>query len=65
MEFRIQQRAEVWYETIIEAESFEKAVELAYDDYNLDWSPVQESLQYRDDFWGQDEDGNEFRLDSE
>jgi hypothetical protein len=60
MEFRIQQRADIWYETTIEADTFEEAVIKAYEDYNLDWSSLPESVEFRDEFWGEDEDGNEY-----
>jgi hypothetical protein len=57
MEFKIQQKAEIWYETTIEAETFEEAVIKAYEDSDLDWSSQPETVQFRDHFWGQDEDG--------
>ncbi len=57
MEFRIQQRAEIWYETTIEAETFEEAVKKSYEDYDLDWESLPDTTEFRDHFWGQDEDG--------
>ena len=60
MEFRIQQRAYIWYETRIEADTFEEAVIKAYEDFNLDWSILPESVESLDEFWGEDEDGNNY-----
>lgn len=60
MEFRIQQRAEIWYEATIEADTFEEAVIKAIEDCDLDWSSLPGSVEFRDEFWGQDEDGNEY-----
>lgn len=60
MKFKIQQRAEIWYETEIEADTFEDAVKQAYENYNLDWSSVLGSVEFRDHFWGQDEDGKTY-----
>ena len=60
MEFRIQQRAEIWYETTIEADTFEQAVEQAYENCDLDWTSLPETVQFRDHFWGQDEDGKTY-----
>jgi hypothetical protein len=53
-QYRIQQKATLYYETIVEAESLEEAFRLA--DESSDWERQDELLTLDDDFWYQEND---------
>lgn len=62
MEYRIQQKATIWYETKIEANSPEEAIELAQNpgpDLEVDWWQALDSVAFLDEFWWQDENEDE------
>ena len=68
MEYRIQQKATIWYETSVEANSPEEAVEITQDperNQNLDWWQVDDSTSFLDTFWWSDEDENEGEIGQE
>ena len=68
MEYRIQQKATIWYETSVEANSPEEAVEITQDperNGDLDWWQVLESTEFLDKFWWSDEDENEGEIGQE
>ena len=61
MEYRIQQKATNWYETFVEAESFEEAVsKIQANQENYDWELKLDTTDMLDEFWGEDENGEEF-----
>lgn len=65
MKYLIQQKATIWYETIIEADSPEEAIENIYDyekSQNLDWWQVEDSTTMLDEFWWSDENYDEGEL---
>ena len=54
MEFRIQRKAEVWYETTVEADTLEEAIE------NADFGYMNEAgFDWTDDYWSEEEDEEE------
>jgi len=53
-EYRIQQKATLYYETVVEAESLEEAFRLA-DEYS-DWERQDELLTLEDEFWYNEND---------
>lgn len=53
-EYRIQQKAEVFYETIVEAESLEEALRLA--DESSDWERLDETMMLADEYWYNEND---------
>jgi len=60
MEYRIQQKATIWYETSVEADSPEDAVKKVQEgSIDLDWWQVDDSTDFQDEFWWEDEDGEE------
>jgi hypothetical protein len=51
MEYRIQRKAEVWYQTTVEADSLEEAIE------NADFGYMNEAgFEWTDDYWSEGED---------
>jgi len=62
MEYRVQQKATIWYETTIQADSPEQAIEIAREpesNLDLDWWQVLDTTEFQDEFWWQDENENE------
>lgn len=59
MEYRIQQKATIWYETTVEADSPEQAIEKVQKGETDDWEQVLDTTVMLDEFWWQDENGNE------
>ena len=59
MEYRIQQKATIWYETTVEADSPEQAVEKVRQGETDDWEQVLDTTVMLDEFWWQDENNNE------
>ena len=58
MKYRIQQKASVWIETTVEADSLKKAMKLA--EKNIDNGDFKEdpaSFELEDEYWWEDEDG--------
>jgi hypothetical protein len=58
MEYRIQQKASVWIEVSVEADTLEEAMKLAEKD--IDKGRFKEdpySFELEDEFWWEDEDG--------
>lgn len=54
MEFRIQRKAIVWYETTVEAETLEEAIE------NADFSYMHEAgFDWTDDYWSEEDEEDE------
>ena len=51
----IEQRADVWYRTEVEAETFEEAIEQSQKP-SADWSLRTEYTEWQDDFWGMNEE---------
>lgn len=49
--YKVQQMAEIWYETEIEAESQAEAIQKAYEDSDLDWSSKYDTLEFQDRFY--------------
>jgi hypothetical protein len=61
MEYRIQQKATNWYETFVEAESFEEAIsKIEANQENYDWELKLDTTDMLDEFWAEDENGEEF-----
>lgn len=60
MEYRVQRPSTVWVETIVEADSFEEALELANDDfYSGDFRELDDTFDMDyDRFWIEDENGD-------
>jgi len=62
MEYRVQQKATIWYETTIQADSPEQAIEIAREpesNLDLDWWQVLDTTEFQDEFWWQDQNENE------
>jgi hypothetical protein len=62
MEYRVQQKATIWYETIIQADTPEQAIDKIRDpETNLDlgWEQVLDTTEFQDEFWWQDENEDE------
>lgn len=51
MEYRIQRKAEVWYETTVEADSLDEAIENADFDYL-----IEAGFEWTDDYWSSEEE---------
>ena len=65
MEYRIQQKATIWYETTVEADSPEQAVEKVQNGETLDWTPQFEVADFQNEFWWQDENDNEGEINTD
>lgn len=53
-EFRIQRKAEVWYETTVEADNEEEAIEIA------DFSYLNEAgFEWTDDYWSEETESDD------
>jgi hypothetical protein len=62
MEYRIQQKATIWYETRVEADSPEEAVAKINNPdttTDFDWWQVLDTTEFQDEFWWQDENEEE------
>jgi len=62
MEYRVQQKATIWYETTIQADTPEQAIEIAREpesNLDLDWWQVLDTTEFQDEFWWQDQNENE------
>jgi hypothetical protein len=58
MEYRIQQKASVWIEVSVDADTLEEAMKLAEKDIdNGDFKEDPASFTLEDEFWWEDEDG--------
>ena len=58
MEYRIQQKASIWIETTVSADTLEEAMKLAEKDIdNGDFKEDPASFTLEDEFWWEDEDG--------
>jgi hypothetical protein len=65
MEYRVQQKATIWYETTVQADSPEQAIDKIRDpETNLDlgWEQVLDTTEFQDEFWWQDENEEEGNL---
>ena len=65
MEYRVQQKATIWYETTIQADTPEQAIDKIRDpETNLDlgWEQVLDTTEFQDEFWWQDENEDEGNL---
>lgn len=60
-EFRIQQKAIVWYETTIEADTPEQAVQLILNGNNLelDWESQIDAVDFQNYFWYENQETEE------
>jgi hypothetical protein len=65
MEYRIQQKATIWYETTVQADSPEQAIEKVQNGETDDWEQVLDTTEMLDTFWWQDENDNEGEIDNE
>jgi hypothetical protein len=65
--YRVQQKATIWYETNIEADTPEEAVRKIQEDstLDLDWWQVIDTTEFQATFWLQDEDENETNIDGD
>lgn len=65
-EYKVQRKVIAWEETYIEAESFQEAVDKAYDLSSYEWEMLNES-EATDDYWIEDTESGESRtvLDGE
>jgi hypothetical protein len=62
MEYRIQQKATIWYETRVEADTPEQAIDKIRDPEttnDFDWWQVLDTTDFQDEFWWQDENEEE------
>lgn len=61
MKYRVQQKATIWYETWITADSPEEAVQVIQDgaDPTIEWEQVLDTTEFQDEFWWQDENEDE------
>lgn len=60
MEYRVQQKAIVWYETTVEADSPEQAVELIQEgSIDLDWESQIDYVDFQDYYWWQNPETKE------
>lgn len=63
MKYRIQQKASIWVEVKVEADSLEEAMKLAEKDIdNGDFWEDPASFELEDEFWWEDEDKESGRL---
>jgi len=65
MEYRVQQKATIWYETTIQADTPEQAIDKIRDpesNQDLDWWQVLDTTEFQDEFWWQDENEDEGTL---
>jgi hypothetical protein len=60
-EFRIQQKAIVWYETTIEADTPEQAIEQIRTGNNLelDWESQIDAVEFLETYWWENQDTEE------
>jgi hypothetical protein len=65
MEYRVQQKATIWYETTVQADSPEQAIEKVQNGNTDDWEQVLDTTTMLDTFWWQDENDNEGEVDNE
>ena len=49
--FKVQQKATVWYQTDIEADTIEEAINIANGGDYLDWDRLDETQEWEDEFW--------------
>jgi hypothetical protein len=61
MEYKVQQKATIWYETRVIADSPEEAIQVILDgvDTSLDWWQVLDTTEFQHEFWWQDENEDE------
>jgi hypothetical protein len=60
MEYRVQQKATIWYETTVQADTPEQAIEKAREpETDLDWWQVLDTTEFQNEFWWQDENEDE------
>jgi hypothetical protein len=61
MEYRVQQKATIWYETTVIADSPEEAIQVIQDgaDPTIEWDQVLDTTEFQDEFWWQDENEDE------
>lgn len=66
MIYTIQQKAEVWAETNIEAETLEEALEKASEEMEQGgYFEVTHTWEFTGNYWATDEEGNELELPEE
>jgi hypothetical protein len=54
--YKVQQRAEIWYETFVEATSPEEAQQKAWENDVLDgWEQLPETVVFQDEFWTEEQ----------
>ena len=63
MEYRIQQRASMWVQTKIEADTLEQALEKAHEQMiDGDYMEMYDTFELSGDWWAEDENGHEPEL---
>jgi len=61
--YKVQQRAEIWYETEVEADTLEQARDKAWaNEVEEGWEQLPETLEFQDDFYikNTEEDGDDW-----
>jgi len=57
----VQQRAEMWYQTEVEAETLEEARDKAWaNDVNDGWEQLPDTVEFQDDFYIKNEDDEDW-----
>lgn len=51
MEYKVQQKATIWYEARIEADSAEEAIKKAYEHEVDGWWQALDSTEFLDEYW--------------
>ena len=57
MEYRVQQKATIWYETRVQADTEEQAIELVRnggEQEGLEWWQANDSTEMLDEFWAEE-----------
>ena len=68
MRYRVQQKATIWYETYVDADSPDHAIEITRDpatNRDLDWWQVDDSTDMLNKYWWSDENEDEGELGDE
>jgi hypothetical protein len=63
MEYRVQQRATIWVETNVEADTIDDALEKAQEQMtNGDYRELYDTFELAGEWWAEDSKGNESEL---
>jgi len=52
----VEQKQEVWYSIVVEAETLEEAIKAADEKERSDWNPCHDTTQFTDEYWAMNED---------